>query len=59
MTKTPITPEEFRSRMEGIDWGNSTEEAHMQADELMCELLRTLGYGEGVEIFRSMDNGYA
>ena len=34
------------------------EEAHMMADELMCNLLETLGYGKAVKIFKNMPKWY-
>lgn len=35
------------------------EEAHIMADELMCDILFELGYGEGVDIFKKMPKWYA
>lgn len=35
------------------------EEAHMMADELMCDILFELGYGEGVDIFKKIPKWYA
>ena len=35
------------------------EDAHVLADALMCEILRELGYGEGVDIFLNMSKWYA
>lgn len=35
------------------------EIGHHAADDLMCELLRELGYGEGIDIFESMPKWYA
>ena len=59
MTKTPITPDEFRLQMEEIEGNGDIGEAHFEADQLMCSLLETLGYGKGVEVFRSMYKRYA
>lgn len=50
--KDKTSPEVFKESMEKIDEGHDTESKHVLADELMCELLTTLGYGEGVEIFK-------
>ena len=36
-----------------------TESAHVLADRLMCEILRSEGYGELVSIFEAMDRWYA
>lgn len=35
------------------------EEAHIFMDDLMCETLRSLGYGEGVDIFENTHKWYA
>ena len=35
------------------------EAGHAVADHLMCELLKSLGYGEGVEVFENMKKWYA
>lgn len=35
------------------------EDTHIMADKLMCELLRELGYGEGVGIFEKIPKWYA
>ena len=45
--------------MKEIEGNGDTKEAHMEADKLMCSLLETLGYGQGVEIFRNMGKWYA
>lgn len=55
----PLTPEEFKARMQEIAKGGDTEGAHQEADALMCELLSALGYAEGVGIFENMDKWYA
>lgn len=58
-----ITPAEFERRMFAIahpkDRSYYEEEAHIEADELMEELLIELGYGAGIEIFRSMPKWYS
>lgn len=51
--------EKFASDMEYAFVGNDTEQNHAFADELMCSLLEDLGFGEGVEIFRSANKWYA
>ena len=57
-----ITPEEFAKRMQGIkelysDF-HDTDERHIAMDNLMCELLRELGYGEGIDIFDNTSKWY-
>ena len=54
-----MTPEEFAKKMEELSLNGDIEEAHGNADDLMCELLRQLGYGEGVQIFQEMEKWYA
>lgn len=49
----------FANEMRRIGRDNGTEMAHILADELMCKLLRELGYGEGVDIFKKMDKWYS
>lgn len=58
-----MTPEEFKNRMLQLwdfsDPTNDRECSHFAADALMCDLLRSLGYGDGVEIFESNDKWYS
>lgn len=49
-----ITPKEFADKMREYDKSNDPEMKHVHADDLMCEVLRELGYEEGVEIFEEM-----
>ena len=62
-----MTPEEFAKEMQTIrdefidddrDW-NDLEDVHAAMDELMAEVLRSLGYVEGVTIFENTDKWYA
>lgn len=62
-----MTPKEFADEMRRITddeqhkgdpyW--DTEQVHIEMDNLMCEVLEDLGYGEGVEIFRNELKWYA
>lgn len=58
-----MTPETFKERMEYIDKHvreeYDEEESHIRADELLCQVLKELGYGEGVEIFDNIPKWYA
>lgn len=54
-----MTREEFKNKMQAIADKRDTEEGHIEADDLMCELLKELGYGEGVDIFEGMPRWYA
>lgn len=55
-----MTPQEFANKMHELrrDLGDP-EATHSQADKLMCEALRRLGYEAGVEIFEKMELWYA
>ena len=65
-----ITPKEFKIHMQKIsknvmelddqneNMPQMIEEAHIQADELMCQILTDLGYGEGIELFKRMEKYY-
>ncbi len=55
-----MTPKEFADRMraitsEVVDIGGM----HSDADDLLCEVLRSLGYEEGVAIFEGADKWYS
>lgn len=54
-----MTPEEFAKRMQQIADSGEPESAHIDADELMCFILRKLGYGDGVAIFDDMRKWYS
>ena len=60
-----MTPEEFKKEMlyaqniRRTDGRFDQEYAHRYMDRLMCDLLRELGYGEGVEIFEDTPKWYA
>lgn len=56
-----MTPEEFAKKMKKIsdNLKYQEEDAHMQMDNLMSDLLRQLGYGEGIDIFDNTSKWYA
>lgn len=56
-----ITPAEFERRMAEIsEWNkNDPEKSHIDADDLMCEVLDHLGYSAGVAIFKKMRLWYS
>ncbi len=60
-----MAPEEFADKMRKIIWEcNSSprcdaEDIHYDLDMCMCDLLRELGYGEGVDIFLAQERWYA
>jgi hypothetical protein len=49
----PMGPEVFKSTMEELAESNSlTRDArHKEMDSLMCKVLKSIGYGDGVDIF--------
>lgn len=69
-----ITPEMFKEKIEEIIQKRTEvvrisifsdpeelfdeELAHLEADELLCQVLSELGYHEGVELFKSMHKHY-
>ena len=57
-----MTPDEFYKRMADI-YGDSDyydiEEGHLRADELICDVLKSLGYEKGIELFENADKWYA
>jgi len=56
-----MTPEEFKEKMASIvaGSGGDQEMAHIKMDDLMCDLLNELGYGEGVEVFQNYNKWHA
>ena len=54
-----MTKAELLAALRALAKSDDTEGAHGRADDLLCEVLRHLGYGEGVAIFEKMDKWYA
>lgn len=55
-----ISPKEFEDKMKDLyTEGYDIECAHGDADELMCEVLESLGYTTGVKIFNDACKYYA
>ena len=53
--------EEFAKNMAEIQTycKDDEERCHAAMDELMCDVLRQLGFGEGVDIFENTPKWYA
>ena len=54
-----MTPKDFKEKAQKIfdkNEGYAGESGHMEIDRLMQECLRSLGYGEGIDILFSMDS---
>lgn len=56
-----LSPSEFFNAMQEIvlRCGADSEAAHLSADQLLCDQMDCLGYGEGIEIFKAMVKYYA
>ncbi|WNF07463.1 hypothetical protein [Brevibacillus borstelensis] len=57
-----MTPEQFVEKMREIfpaDGDYDEEDAHIEADTLMLDVLTELGYGDGAKIFRNAPKWYA
>ena len=61
-----MTPEEFKNEMEHLvkrhiveEYNFDKEQLHICMDDLMCNLLRELGYSEGIAIFENTPKWYA
>lgn len=55
-----MTPERFANEMKNIyeQYHDDPEFSHMYMDDCMTELLRELGYGDGIDIFCKQDKWY-
>lgn len=60
-TNNPITPDEFRDAMIDISnrLGDDVEVVHASMDALMCDVLKSLGYEKGVDVFVGTYKWYA
>jgi len=55
-----MKPKEFKKRMQAIlDGEYDPEEQHADADKLLCETLKELGYEEGINVYNQIDKWYA
>ena len=54
-----MTREEAISRLKGLQGDGDTEAAHGLADEVLCVLLRSLGYEDVVAEWDKVDKWYA
>jgi len=61
MSKKVMTPQEFADKIRAIEetHGGDNEAMHSEADDLMCKLLREMGYGEGIAIYEEWTRWYA
>lgn len=56
-----LTPEQFKEEMERLEreYDGDPEYMHGAGDDLMCNLLRSLGYSEGIDIYDNWTKWYA
>ena len=52
-------PETFYENMFALFNAYDPETAHIEADKMMCELLRSLGYGKAVDYFEEQERWYS
>lgn len=54
-----MTPRKFTIEMKKIAQIDDPEIAHGEADDLLCEVLKKLGYEKGVKVFEDIPKWYA
>lgn len=54
-----MSREEAISKLKEAESCWDTEEAHGQADDVLCDLLRSLGYGDVVDAWKKVPKWYA
>ena len=54
----PITKDEFTVQMSVLRTDTDIERRHKKMDALLCDVLCSLGYGDGVEVFKSAGRWY-
>lgn len=47
------------AELRGLQESGDTESAHAEADEILCEVLTALGYGDLVEEYRKVPKWFA
>lgn len=54
-----ITKEEFIEQLKELQESDDTECAHCEADDILCELLISLGYQDVVDEYYKINKWYA
>jgi len=54
-----VTREEAIEKLKKLAGSGDVEAAHGEADEVLCELLRALGYGDVVDAWEDVEKWYA
>jgi len=62
--KNKITPDEFLAKLKAIKTEyffekDDLETCHAKMDEVLCEILSSLGYDEGIRFFQNTPKWYA
>lgn len=53
-----LTPEKFLEKMKkAYNKGYDIDLGHQAMDDIMCDLLRSLGYGKGVDFLSKLKSG--
>lgn len=55
----PTTPKEFKEQMEIFVRMSDIERRHIAMDDFMCEVLKELGYADGVNVFYNTNLWYS
>lgn len=53
-----MTPKEAADKMREMVAGDDVEMGHREADDLLCQILTELGYGECAKVFDDMVKWY-
>ena len=54
-----MTRDEALAKLVELDKSRDTEGAHWEADDVLCEFLRSLGYGDVADAFEAIGKWYA
>lgn len=54
-----MTREDAIAKLKAAQRSGDTEAAHCDADDVLCDLLRSLGYGDVVDEWSYVDKWYA
>jgi len=54
-----MTKDEAIERLQECQWNGDTEAAHGKADDVLCDLLLSLGYKDVVEEWDKVDKWYS
>ena len=55
----PINTRPYMKRLKAAQQDHDTESAHFEADDVLCELLKALGYTKIVEEYDKVKKWYA